>query len=141
MTWLPVVARHYRTVSGNIENWVHLTFAPLALPETERLSSLIIDHEAGMQWVRTEAGTLHILPEQRGRGYSAGYGGGGPTALAEMIHQIVERDGYGISANEAARPLQQGDKAWTWVTSKAADHTQELTLTQLKTLCRTGMVA
>ena len=108
------------------------------MPENERLYSLIIDHEADMQWIRTEEGTLHILPEVRGRGYSAGYSGGGPSALVTMIEHIVERDGYGVAAHD--RKSAPSDKVFRWVSSSAAAHTQELTLGQLKTLCRTGMV-
>ncbi|TCN30693.1 hypothetical protein EV644_13175 [Kribbella orskensis] len=134
ITQLPVVARHYRTVTGNIENWTHYTFAPLELPKNERLYSLIIDHEADMQWVRLENGILHILPEVNGRGYS----GSGPSDLAAMIEQIVEADGYGVVAKE--RETLPSDKVFNWVSSPAASRTQELTLEQLKALCRTGMV-
>src|SRR4051812_16200022 len=77
-TWLPVAANHYRTVSGNHEEWRYYTYAPLALPG-ERLDTLIIDREADMIWVCTDNGTLHMLPEAQGAGYSVGYRGGGPT--------------------------------------------------------------
>ncbi|WP_132196304.1 hypothetical protein [Kribbella orskensis] len=121
-------------MTGNIENWTHYTFAPLELPKNERLYSLIIDHEADMQWVRLENGILHILPEVNGRGYS----GSGPSDLAAMIEQIVEADGYGVVAKE--RETLPSDKVFNWVSSPAASRTQELTLEQLKALCRTGMV-
>jgi hypothetical protein len=133
ITWLPVVAHHHRTVSGNIETWTHHTFAPLELPETLQISSLIIDHEADTQWVRLEDGTLQLLPEVGGRGYSAGYSGSGPSDLGAMIEQIVERDGYGITAS-GLKDLPD-EKVFNWVSSSAAAHTQELSLEQLKTLC------
>lgn len=140
VTWLPVAAHHFRTVAGNIENWTHHTFAPLQLPVNERLSTLILDHDAGMEWLRTEDGSLHILPERSGRGYSSGYSGGGPAALSEMIEQIAESDGYDVSATEPPHSKAMNEKIFAWVSSKSAGHTQELTLAQLKTLCRTGMV-
>ncbi|MCG5452941.1 hypothetical protein [Micromonospora hortensis] len=139
VTWLPVAAHHFRTVSGNHEYWRHFTFTPLALPEKERLDRLIIDSEADSIWVRTDQGNLHFLPEARGAGYSVGYGGGGPTELARMIEKIVQMDGYGVAAGTSRG--MPNEKVMSWVSSKAADRTQELGLEQLKLLCRTGSVA
>lgn len=139
ITQLPAVAHHYRTVGGNIENSTHHTFAPLELRQNERLYSLILDLEVDMQWVRLEDGILHILPEVSGRGYSTGYSGSGPSDLATMIEQIVESDGHGVVAKEPE--TLPSEKVFNWVSSSAAAHTQELTLEQLKSLCRTGMVA
>jgi hypothetical protein len=59
-------AGHYRTVSGNIEGWNHHTFAPVAMPDSDRVASLVIDHEAGMEWVRTDDG--RPARPARGRG-------------------------------------------------------------------------
>lgn len=140
VTWLPVAAHHYRTVTGNHEHWQHYTYAPLALPDGERLDTLIIDREAHMFWVRTDRGNLHILPEDRRGGYGAGYSGGGPTELARMIEKIVKTDGYDVAAGTPHRQ-SPNEKVLSWVTSSAADRTQELTLDQLKLLCRTGVVA
>ncbi|WP_405113469.1 hypothetical protein OG559_06595 [Micromonospora sp. NBC_01405] len=138
VTWLPVAANHYRTVSGNHENWRHHTFTPLALPEKERLERLIIDHEAHTIWVRTDQGTLHFLPEARGVGYSVGYKGGGPAELARMIEKIVKSDGHEVTAGTSRGA--PNEKVLSWVSSKAADRTQELRLDHLKLLCRTGTV-
>ena len=139
VTWLPVAAHHYRTVSGNHEHWRHHTYAPLSLPDGERLDTLIIDREAGMFWVRTDDGTLHILPEKQGAGYGSGYSGGGPTELARLIEKVVKSDGYDVAAGT---PHESPDKkVLSWVSSNAADRTQELTLDQLKLLCRSGVVA
>ncbi|MEU7615728.1 hypothetical protein AB0B27_06440 [Micromonospora rifamycinica] len=138
VTGLPVAANHYRTVSGNIEHWTHNTYAPLGLPDGQRLQSLIIDREAEVFWVRTDHGVLHFLPEEEGNGYNVGYGGGGPTELASMIEKIIGSDGYDITPG-TSNDLP-GTHALNWTSSKAADRTQELTLDQLKLLCRTGQV-
>ncbi|MFI6263281.1 hypothetical protein [Micromonospora sp. NPDC051006] len=139
LTWLPVAAHHYRTVSGNHETWQHLTYAPLCLADGERLDALVIDREADMIWVRSDRGNLHILPEKQGAGYSVGYRGGGPTELARMIEKIVRSEGADVSPGTSAELPNR--KVHSWISSEAADRTQELTLDQLKLLCRTGMVA
>lgn len=137
VTWMPVAAHHYRTVSGNHENWQYHTCAPLGFAEGERLASLIID--SAEIWMRTEDGVLHFLPEAGGAGYNSGYSGGGPTELARMIEKIVQLDGYDITPGT---PRGMPDrKVLAWVSSPAAKRRQELSLEQLKRLCRTGMVA
>jgi hypothetical protein len=138
LTWLPVAANHYRTVSGNIETWRRYTYAPIALPDGERLSRLIIDSEGGTFWVRSARGDLYILPQKQGAGYGVGYGGGGPVELARMIEKIVESDGYDVAAGTPRG--MPSKRVLSWVSSKAADRTQELTLDQLQTLYRTGLV-
>jgi hypothetical protein len=139
VTWLPVGANHYRTVSGNIEEWCYHTYAPLGLADDERLDRLIIDRAAHIFWIRTDAGTLHFLPEQQGQGYECGYSGGGPVDLARMIEAIVANDGYHVTPLPMNGPPPD-DKVLAWVASAAANRTQELTLDQMKVLCRTGMV-
>ena len=136
VTWMPVAANHYRTVSGNHEKWRYYTCAPLGFPDTVRLASLIFDDEI---WIRTEDDVLHFLPEALGAGYSRGYNGGGPTELARMIEKIVQLDGYNITPG-TARGMPD-HKVLAWVSSPAAKHRQELSLEQLKLLCRTGLVA
>jgi len=139
VTWLPVTAHHYRTVTGNIENWQYRTYAPLSLPDGERLEALIIDREPHMFWIRSSSGRLHVMPEQTGAGYSCGYHGGGPVQLASMIDKIVASDGYDVAAEPSSR-TRPSERVLAWVSSEAADRTQELTLNQLKILTRTGMV-
>lgn len=134
LTWLPVAAHHYRTVTGNIENWRYHTFTPLSLPQDERLQALIIDSEAHAFWARTERGHLHLLPERQGHGYGSGYSGGGPTELAEMILKIAESDGHDVSPVTSDYSIPSTLRSW--LTSEEADHTQELTLHHLKQLCR-----
>jgi hypothetical protein len=99
----------------------------------------MIDREANTFWVRTESGDLMLLPELQGRGYNVGYGGGGPGELARMIVKIVESAGEDVSPGTDRRASNR--KVDSWVSSAAADRTQELTLEQLELLCRTGMVA
>ncbi|MEV0227841.1 hypothetical protein [Streptomyces sp. NPDC050704] len=72
---LPVVARHYRTVSGTIEKWTRLTYTPLDLRPDDEFHRLIID-QTGPFWIRTRDGLLSLLPETRAGGYGTGYGGG-----------------------------------------------------------------
>lgn len=139
VTWLPVAASHFRTVGGDIEHWEYLTYAPLSIPDGERLSALIIDCESGMFWVRTDHGILHILPQKQGAGYGVGYGGGGPHELAGLIEKVVRSDGCDAAAGTPHEPRNR--KVLAWVSSEAADHTQELTLDQLKLLHRGGVVA
>nr|WP_200931261.1 MULTISPECIES: hypothetical protein [unclassified Frankia] len=137
ITWLPVAAHHFRTVSGNHEYWQHYTYAPLSIPDGERLGTLVIDRESDMFWVRTYSGALHIIPERQGAGYGSGYGGGGPVELARFIERVVKSDGYDVAAGTTYE--SPDTKVLGWVSSAAADHTQELTLDQLKLLCRSGM--
>ncbi|WP_239118054.1 hypothetical protein [Paractinoplanes ferrugineus] len=136
VTWMPVAANHFRTVSGNHENWRYHTCSPLGFPDGERLASLIID--GGQIWIRNQDGTLHFLPEAYGAGYGTGYGGGGPTELARMIEKIVQQDGYDITPGTASGMPDR--KILAWVSSPAAKHRQELSLDQLKRLRRTGMI-
>jgi hypothetical protein len=137
VTWMPVAANHFRTVSGNHENWRYHTCSPLGLPEGERLASLII--ESTEIWMRTENGTLFFLPEAQGAGYGSGYGGGGPTELARMIDKIVQQDGYDIAPGTPAGMPNR--RVLAWVSSPAAKHRQELSLDQLKLLSSTGRIA
>ncbi len=136
LTLMPVVAEHYRTVTGNIDTWTYVTYTPIELSPDERLSRLIIDRESRVFWVRTESGDLHFLPEQTGHGFEVGYPGGGPGELARMIVKLTGSDGYEISAGTSA-----GDRnslVDDWACSKQADRTRELTLTDLQDLCRYG---
>lgn len=142
ITQLPVVAHHRRNVgpNPNYENWMYYTYAPLALPAAEHLASLVIDVNTELFWVRTSSGSLHIAPEdRRSGGYSVGYGGTGPDNLALWIEQVVASDGRDITGSLTGdRP---GGRVRAWTSSKAAKRTQELSLGQLETLCRTGAVA
>jgi len=137
VTLLPVVAHHFRTVGGEIEEWRYLTYAPLALPEGERLSALVVDREATLFWVRTARGTLHLLPEDaRSGGYGVGHRGAGTTDLAHLVQRIVTSGGRDVSAGKTRDPLNE--KVYSWVTSRAADRTREIPLSRLEHLCRTG---
>lgn len=128
---LPVVAHHYRTVSGNIENWTYRTFAPAGLRAGESFASMIIDGGAYI-WIRTSSGLLSIIPEGRASGYSVGYNGGGPTALASYIRQLIETDGRDTRPLDRAYDEQPDRNLLAWTSSKAATATQELTLADLR---------
>ncbi len=136
LTWMPVVKQHYRTVSGNIENWTYWTFSPLSLPEGPALERLIIDQDAGVMWLRNDRGELHFLPEKTGEGYNVGYGGGGPGKFAAMIEKIVASDGHDITPDTSQVTANRHLKDWT--SSPVSDRTQELSLAQLRTLRTTG---
>ena len=136
VTGLPVASNHVRTAGGDDDEWRHHTFAPLSLPPGERLEVLVIDAEANVFWVRTDAGTLVLLPEATGVGYGVGYRGSRSSQLARMIERIVQSDGHDVTP---VPPNYQPDhRVYSWLVSAAADRTQELTLDQLKTVCRTG---
>jgi hypothetical protein len=138
-TQMPVAAEHFRTVTGNIEHWHYYTFAPLELPDDERLASVIVDREARVFWIRTTSGALYLFPEERGRGYEIGYGGGGPGELARFITKIVRSDGYDLSAG-TTNEEHYNELVDDWACSSASNYTQELTLEQLRSLCQTGLV-
>jgi hypothetical protein len=136
VTWLPVAARHYRTVSGNHENWTYHTLTPLEFPAGERLATLIIDSD--QIWMRNQDGVLNFLPEAQDAGYSTGYSGSGPAELALMIEKIVRQDGYDITPGTSGSADR---KVLAWTSSPVAKTRQELSLDQLKLLCRTGQIA
>lgn len=139
LTLMPVVAEHYRTVTGRIDTWTHVTYSPVELPPEERLSILVIDRESGAFWVRTERGDLHFLPEKVGRGYNVGYHGGGPGELSRMIVKMVNSDGYQIAAGTSSD--DRNELVDDWACSKEADATMELTLDDLQSLCRSGTLS
>ncbi|MDQ1042014.1 hypothetical protein [Streptomyces sp. V4I2] len=130
---LSVVARHYRTVGGNIETWTHLTFAPLDLRPGDDFHRLIID-QTGPFWTRTKNGLLSLLPETRAGGYGTGYGGGGPTELARYITRLIASDGKDTAARGGRYDTDPDPQIARWVSSEAATRTQELTLKDLKAL-------
>jgi hypothetical protein len=136
VTWMPVAAEHYRTVSGNHENWRYYTCTALEFPEGERLTTLIIDSDR--IWMRNQDGILNFLPEAAGAGYGTGYSGGGPSELARMIEKIVRQDGYDVTPGTP--PGMPDRKVFAWVSSPAAKTRRELSLDQLKVLCRTGQI-
>ncbi|MFJ9461619.1 hypothetical protein ACIRST_41930 [Kitasatospora sp. NPDC101447] len=130
---LPVVADHYRTVSGNIETWTRTTYAPYALREEDSFASFIIDG-GDLFWLRTRAGILSLLPESRS-GYGIGYGGGGPTQLASYIQQLLDTDGQNTTAQSG---WGNADKQiLDWARDPANKNlTQELTLQDLRRIQR-----
>ncbi|WP_327425712.1 hypothetical protein OG612_42430 (plasmid) [Streptomyces sp. NBC_01527] len=132
---LPVVADHYRTRSGNTETWKYHTYAPLDLRTDDTFASLIL--EPGRFWIRTAAGLLSLLPEEDGRGYGVGYGGGGPHELARYIDQLIDSDGRTTSAaGLRPRDSRPDPQVLAWVSSKEATGHHELSLDDLKKIRR-----
>ncbi|WP_223190759.1 hypothetical protein [Streptomyces sp. TRM68416] len=125
---LPVVADHYRTVGGNIDQWTYKAYAPRDLRPDGEFYRLIIDRRSGMFWIRTRDGLLSILPEENGRGY----GGGGPSELARYITALLASGGEKTAAAGDRRHNDQPDaKVFAWVRSEAAARTQELSYEDL----------
>ncbi|WP_240677106.1 hypothetical protein [Actinacidiphila soli] len=132
---LPVVEHHYRTVGGNIENWTYFTYAPLDLRPDDTFASLIID-QRHLFWVRTADGVLSLLPEENGRGYGVGYGGGGPAELAQYIQKLIDSNGQDTAAGASRYDDSADPQIHAWVSSEAATGSQELTLDDLKRIQR-----
>ncbi|MEV8324574.1 hypothetical protein [Kitasatospora sp. NPDC056731] len=132
---LPVVADHHRTVSGNIDHWTYRTLAPTDLRPGDSFASFIID-EATNFWIRTTAGVLVILPEARHGGYSVGYSGGGPNALASYLRKLIETDGEDAAPLEHRFDEKPDRKLVAWTSSKEAQRPQELTLDDLRRIQR-----
>jgi hypothetical protein len=139
LTWMPVVKEHYRTVSGNIDEWTYWTFSPLSLPEGQVLERLIIDQDAGVMWLRNDRGELHFPPEKTGEGYSVGYGGGGPGKFAAMIEKIVASDGRDVTPDTSRVTANRHLNEWT--SSPVSDRTRELSLAQLRNTMRSQPAA
>ncbi|MEW1912544.1 hypothetical protein AB0442_29605 [Kitasatospora sp. NPDC085895] len=129
-----MVAHHYRTVTGNIENWKRTTYAPYALREGESFASLIVDR-GDLFWIRTQAGLLSLLPERSGSGYGIGYGGGGPTQLASYIQQLLDTDGHNTTAQPGWGNVDKPILDWAGDRANKS-LTQELTLHDLRRIQR-----
>lgn len=84
------------TRGGKIE-----TVAPQRLPAHSPLATLTIGNAS--VWVTTTDGTVFLAP-QRGGGYTYGYGGGGPTALARLIDLLLKDITHPAPGYEAERP-------------------------------------
>lgn len=61
--------------------------APSRLPSFSPLAELILD---GDMWVRTQDGTLYPAPHNTDSGLSWGYGGSGPSTLAELAEKLLD---------------------------------------------------
>lgn len=134
---LPVMAHHYRTVGGNIDQWTYKAYAPLDLRPDDEFHRLIIDRRSGLFWIRTRDGLLSLLPEENGRAYGSGYGGGGPSELARYITALLDSDGEETAAAGDRRHDAQPDpNVFAWVSSEAAARTQELSYEDLAAIHR-----
>lgn len=130
LTALPVVAEHYRTVSGNIEHWTYYSLTTAGLPEDEEVESIVIDpHEF---WMRLSSGDLHYLPRTSSAGYGVGYGGGGPHQLCHMIEQLIASKGTNSApVFTHARPNRG---LFAWVSDAKVNHIGTHTLDELAAL-------
>ncbi|MGW0315402.1 hypothetical protein [Streptomyces flavidovirens] len=128
---LPVVGQHFKQRrEGGTDQWSK-TFAPLALRPDDVFSRFHTGRS--LFWARTEKGALSILPQREGRGYSVGYSGGGPSALAAYLTQLADTDGQNTAAGASYEEAHPAILAWTQ--SGAADRgTNELSLGDLKAM-------
>ncbi|MFF3733345.1 hypothetical protein ACFYXM_24265 [Streptomyces sp. NPDC002476] len=65
------------------------TVAPQRLPAHSPLADLTIGRGHNSVWVTTQDGTVFPAP-QIGGGYTYGYAGGGPIALARLIGLLLD---------------------------------------------------
>lgn len=79
---------------------------------------------------------MSLLPETRAGGYGTGYGGGGPTELAQYITRVIASDGEDTAAKGGRYDDRPDPQILKWVSSEAATRTQELTLKDLKAIQR-----
>ncbi|MFE1764036.1 hypothetical protein ACFW81_07445 [Streptomyces angustmyceticus] len=129
---LPVVGEHRKSCyEGGSDRWSYQTYAPLDLRPDDTFGRFITGR--GLFWARTEKGLLSILPQRNALGYSIGYNGGGPHALAAYLTRVAQTDGLNAAAGVSYEDAHPAILAWTQ--SSAADRgTNELTLDDLKTM-------
>ncbi|WP_236246985.1 hypothetical protein [Streptomyces sp. CC210A] len=129
---LPVVGQHFKhRGEGGTDQWSYKTFAPLALRPDDVFSRFHTGRS--LFWARTEKGVLSILPQREALGYSVGYSGGGPSALAAYLTQLADTDGQNTAAGASYDKAHPAILAWTQ--SSAADRgTNELSLDDLKAM-------
>ncbi|MEV5242941.1 hypothetical protein AB0K89_28090 [Streptomyces cinnamoneus] len=104
LTDMPAARAH----DGKIE-----TIAPQRLPTVSPLAALTVGKHS--VWVRTEDATVFLAP-QVGGGYTFGYAGGGPHALAQLIAVLLDditnaAPGYG-DARPPAGLAQATEEGW-----------------------------
>ncbi|MDF2259747.1 hypothetical protein [Streptantibioticus ferralitis] len=85
-----------RTSDGSIE-----TVAPQRLPAHSPLAALTIARRS--VWVTTQDGTVFLAP-QTGGGYTYGYSGGGPMALARLIDLLLKDITHAAPGFDGQRP-------------------------------------
>lgn len=129
---LPVVGEHFKhSGTGGTDQWSYKTYAPLELRPDDIFSRFHTGR--GLFWARTDKGDLSILPQKNAMGYSIGYSGGGPNALAAYLTQVARNDG---GTTPAGVPYEDAHPAiLAWTQSKAADRgTNELSLGDLQAM-------
>jgi Helix-turn-helix domain len=79
------------------DNGEAATAVPQRLPATSPLAEVILDKPI---WIRTADGNLYPAPMDPSYGLNWGYGGGGPGALALLIHRLLDD----VTAQAAEHP-------------------------------------
>jgi hypothetical protein len=64
-----------------------VTAVPQRLPATSELAAVILEQPI---WIRTSDGNLYPAPRDPTYGLNWGYAGGGPGALALLIHRLLD---------------------------------------------------
>lgn len=72
---------------GDGEDGGAVTAVPQRLPATAELAAVILDRPI---WIRTADGNLYPAPKDPTYGLNWGYSGGGPGALALLIHRLLD---------------------------------------------------
>jgi hypothetical protein len=73
-------------VNGEVDGEV-VTALPQRLPATSELAAVVFDKPI---WIRTADGNLYPAPRDPTYGLNWGYPGGGPGALALLIHRLLD---------------------------------------------------
>ena len=64
-----------------------MTAVPQRLPATSPLAAVVLEQPI---WIRTADGNLYPAPRDATYGLNWGYPGGGPGALALLIHRLLD---------------------------------------------------
>ncbi len=93
------------------------------VPAARALWRGILTRWPGLFWIRTDDGLLLLLPEETGRGYGVGYGGG-PRELARCIGPAVREPRRALPSTAIARSgpgaaLRRGRGSAIWAASQA----------------------
>ncbi|MBD0710258.1 MULTISPECIES: hypothetical protein [unclassified Streptomyces] len=89
-TGSPVVAVKGKFLSRRASEITYMGRAPRRLPEGAVLKEIILDEPI---WVRTGDGVLYPAPVMDAPGLSWGYGGSGPSTLAQCVGRLLDDGG------------------------------------------------
>ncbi|MFG2845975.1 hypothetical protein ACGF12_22815 [Kitasatospora sp. NPDC048296] len=140
---LPVIGEHFRTCTDDgrsralpwktqdIDQWTYRTYTPVGLRDGESLASLIIDRDTF--WMRTDRGTLALLPQRRAHGFGLA-GTGGRGALAEFIQQLADSNGRDTFIGRPRSTTRPAPRIEDYLQQLDGRHPHTLTLADLKNL-------